>query len=374
MFGRGIKLFRVLGIQISVDYTWFIIFVFFAWTLAYGYFPYMNPGLDRRVYLGMGFFSSLALFACVLIHELSHSYTSNRLGLEIKEITLFIFGGVAQLTREPDRASDELKIAVAGPIASGVLAGLFYVAWRLIDPEAHVVASAIVKYLAIINLVLLVFNLIPGFPLDGGRVLRAIWWWKTGDFEKATRLTSRMGKLFALFLIITGFMRIFTGNFIGGLWSVIIGLFLQQAAESGYRQVVMKIALEGVKVRDIMARDVVSMDASETVATAVDKYFLPHHFVSFPVLSDSKVVGLLTLNNVRAVARDEWETTSVRDVMHGIEETDVLSPDDAAEGVLGRMTGENLGRFPVVERGVLVGIVTRRDIMRVMQFKTELKR
>ncbi|MFQ5464547.1 MAG: site-2 protease family protein [Thermodesulfobacteriota bacterium] len=374
MLGRGIKLFRVLGIQISVDYTWFIIFIFFAWTLAYGYFPYMNPGLDRRVYLGMGFFSSLALFACVLIHELSHSYTSNRLGLEIKEITLFIFGGVAQLTREPDRASDELKIAVAGPIASGVLAGLFYVAWRLIDPEAHVVASAIVKYLAIINLVLLIFNLIPGFPLDGGRVLRAIWWWKTGDFERATRLTSRIGKLFALFLIITGFMRIFTGNFIGGLWSVLIGVFLQQAAESGYRQVVMKLALEGVKVRDIMARDVVSMDASETVATAVERYFLPHHYVSFPVLSDSRVVGLLTLNNVRAVPKDEWETTSVRDVMHGIEATDVLSPDDAAEGVLGRMTGDNLGRFPVVEDGELKGIVTRRDIMRVMQFKTELKR
>lgn len=372
--GKGIKLFKVLGIQISVDYTWFIVFIFFAWTLAYGYFPYMNPGLEKSTYLGMGLFSSLALFACVLIHEISHSYTSNRLGHEIKGITLFIFGGVAQLAREPDKAPDELKIAVAGPAASAVLAAIFYGAGRLIDPELYPVPSAILQYLALINLILLIFNMIPGFPLDGGRVLRALWWWKTGDLDRATRLTSQIGKIFAIFLIITGFMRIFTGNFIGGLWSVLIGVFLQQAAESGYRQMVMKQALEGVKVRDVMARGVVTLDASETISSVVEKYFLPYHFVSFPVMSGDLVVGLLTLNNVRSVSKDEWDTTYVSDAMHVIEDGDILHPDDDAEEVLLKMTGENLGRFPVIDDGNLVGIVTRRDIMRIMQFKSELKR
>lgn len=378
--GRGIKLFKVLGIQISIDYTWFIVFIFFAWTLAYGYFPYMNPGLERSTYIGMGVFSSLALFICVLIHEISHSYTSNRLGHEITGITLFIFGGVAQLKEEPDNAIDELKVAAAGPAASAVLAGIFYGGYQLIElyaPDRFPVILAILQYLTIINVVLLVFNMIPGFPLDGGRVLRAFWWWKTGNFERATRLTTQIGKFFALFLIITGFMRFFTGNIVGGVWSVLIGVFLMQAAESGYRQMVVKLALEGVKVRDIMARNPVALDGSLTIAAAVEKYFLPHHYVSFPVLSGERVVGLLTLNNVRGVDKDEWVTTLVRDAMHPLEETDYLLPTDDAEDVLKKMTGENLGRFPVLEGGEdgrLVGIVTRRDIMRMMEIKTELGR
>jgi Zn-dependent protease/CBS domain-containing protein len=375
--GKGFKLFKILGIQISIDYTWFIVFVFFAWTLAYGYYPYMNPGLERPVYIAMGVFSSLALFACVLIHELSHSYTSNRLGLEVRRITLFIFGGVAELSREPDKATDELKVAIAGPIASMVLAALFWALAKLFTDAAYPVPHAVLSYLALLNIVLVIFNMIPGFPLDGGRVLRSIWWWRTGDIDQATRVTSQIGKGFAMVLIILGFMRMITGNLIGGLWSVLIGVFLQQAAESGYQQVAIKQALTGMKVRDVMTTGVVSISDTLSIAVAVDKFFLAEHFVSFPVtsaLKDGAVVGLLTLNSVRSVARDEWETTSVRAAMHTLEPGDILHPDDDAGDVLEKMTGDNLGRFPVLEGGALAGIVTRQDIMKVMQFKQEFRR
>lgn len=277
---RGIKLFKVVGIQVSIDYTWFIVFVLFAWSLAFGYFPFRYPGFGRSTYLFMGFVSSFLLFACVLIHELSHSYTSNRLGLEIKEITLFIFGGVAQLTKEPEDALVELKIAVAGPLASGVLSVLFWAISKTVPQADYPVIYAIFAYLAMINVVLMIFNMIPGFPLDGGRVLRAIWWYKTGDLNAATRVASRIGKGFAIFLIIMGFLQIATGNFTGGIWSVFIGVFLQQAAESGYQQLVIKRALEGLKVSDVMSKGVVSVEEDFTVQKVVDEYFFKYHYAS----------------------------------------------------------------------------------------------
>lgn len=370
---RGIKLVKVLGIQISIDYSWFIIFVIFAWSLAYGYFPMSQPGLGKGAYLFMGVISALLLFVCVLIHEISHSYTSNKLGLEVKEITLFIFGGVAQLTKEPDDAIVELKIAIAGPLASAVLAVIFYTLARVINSASFPLTHAIVSYLGLINLVLLIFNMIPGFPLDGGRVFRAIWWARTGDMNKATKIASQIGKGFAAFLIIWGFFSIFTGNFTGGLWSVLIGVFVQQAAESGYQQVLMKKTLEGVKVRDLMSRNVVTVQEEMSILDAVEKYFFKYHYISFPVTSNRRVVGLLSLYNVRTVEKERWETTLVRDVMHRLGPEDILSPDDNAMDVFTKMTGDNGGRYPVLDKGELVGIISRRDIMKMMEFKAGLQ-
>ncbi len=372
---RGIKLFRVLGINISIDYTWFIILVVFTWSLAFGYFPFKLPGFGRLTYFFMGFVSAILLFACVLIHEISHSYTSNRLGLEIKEITLFIFGGVAQLTKEPDDPRVELKIAIAGPAASLVLGIIFWAASRLVDQAAYPVANSILSYLALINIVLLVFNMIPGFPLDGGRVFRAIWWERTGDLNRATRVASNIGKGFAIFLIIFGFFQILTGNFVGGLWSVLIGVFVQQAAESGYQQLLMKQALEGVKVRDVMSRNVVSVKEEMPLTEAVENYFFKYHFVSFPVTSDGRVVGLLALHNVRDVNKDRWDDTQVKEVMFKLGAEDFLSPDDSAMDALSRMLSDHFGRFPVLSgKGELVGIVSRRDIMKLLEFKAGLRR
>ena len=372
---RPINLFKILGIRISIDYTWFIVFVLFAWSLAYGYYPANIPNLSLSTYIVMGVISSLSLFICVLIHELSHSYTSNRLGLDIKEITLFIFGGMAKLTREPDRAMDELKIAAAGPLASLALAVFFYFLRNLIDRAYNFPPlSAVIGFLAYINLALLVFNMIPGFPLDGGRVLRAVWWARTGDVKKATRVASQIGKGFAIFLIVYGFFQIISGFFIGGLWALLIGTFLQQAAEGSYRQLLMKLSLEGVRVEDIMSKTVVTMEDGISLSDAIEKYFFKYHFVSFPVTSGGRVVGLIALNNIRETEKEKWHTTAVRDVMEKISPERVLHPGDNVLHALSKMLSEGVGRFPVIDvGGSLAGILSRRDIMKIMEFKTELE-
>ena len=372
---RPINLFKILGIRISIDYTWFIVFVLFAWSLAYGYYPANIPNLSLSTYIVMGVISSLSLFICVLIHELSHSYTSNRLGLDIKEITLFIFGGMAKLTREPDRAMDELKIAAAGPLASLALAVFFYFLRNLIDRAYNFPPlSAVIGFLAYINLALLIFNMIPGFPLDGGRVLRAVWWARTGDVKKATRVASQIGKGFAIFLIVYGFFQIISGFFIGGLWALLIGTFLQQAAEGSYRQLLMKLSLEGVRVEDIMSKTVVTMEDGISLSDAIEKYFFKYHFVSFPVTSGGRVVGLIALNNIRETEKEKWHTTAVRDVMEKISPERVLHPGDNVLHALSKMLSEGVGRFPVIDvGGSLAGILSRRDIMKIMEFKTELE-
>ena len=373
----GIRLFRVLGIRVSIDYTWFIVFFLFAWSLAYGYFPQHVEGLGGSAYLLMGAVASLFLFICVLIHEIAHSYTANRLGLDVKEITLFIFGGVAQLTKEPDSPSKEFKIAIAGPLASGVLAVGFFLLRLAIDelyPDGSMRAiSAVVGFLATINVVLIVFNMIPGFPLDGGRVMRAIWWAKTGSIKDATRVASRIGKGFATVLIILGFLQIISGLFIQGLWAVLIGVFLQQAAEGSYRQLIMKMALEGMKISDIMTRNVVTVPAHIPLSTVVERFFFNYHFVSFPVLKDGRLVGLLTLNDVRKIDKERWHSTLVEEAMERLTPQRLLHPDDSVLHALMKMIEDGVGRYPVVDRaGNLVGILSRRDIMKTMEFKSEL--
>ncbi|MBI5560672.1 MAG: site-2 protease family protein [Deltaproteobacteria bacterium] len=372
---RPINLFKILGIRISIDYTWFIVFILFAWSLAYGYYPAHVPGLAIPAYIVMGVISSLALFICVLIHELSHSYTSNRLGLDIKEITLFIFGGMAKLTREPDKAMDELKIAVAGPLASLVLAVVFYLLRSAVDTAYHFQpVTSVMGFLAYINLALLIFNIIPGFPLDGGRILRAVWWAKTGDLKKATRVASRIGKGFAIFLIVYGFFQIISGSFVPGVWALLIGVFLQQAAEGSYRQLIMKLSLEGVKVKDIMTRNVITIEGGISISDAIERYFFRYHFVSFPVVSNHGVVGLIALGNVRGIEKERWPATAVLDAMEKLSPERVLHPNDNVMHALSKMLSEEVGRFLVIdEGGNLAGILSRRDIMKSMEFKTELE-
>ncbi|MBI5971065.1 MAG: site-2 protease family protein [Deltaproteobacteria bacterium] len=368
---RGIKLFKVLGIRISVDYSWFIVFALFAWSLAYGYFPSKHPGLGSGAYMAMGAVASLLLFACVLAHELAHSYTSNKLGLAIKEITLFIFGGVARLTKEPEDAATELKIAIAGPLASAALALIFWGVSSITDGIIFAPAQAIIEYLAMINMALLIFNMIPGFPLDGGRVLRSVWWGRTGDIKKATRAASAIGKGFAVFLILTGVFYMFMGNF-AGLWYVLIGVFLRQSAHTGYRDVLMKDALHGVKVKDLMTRGAVTLDETATLSDVIEKYFFKYHYVSFPVVSAGRLVGMLSVNAARVIEKEKWPSVTAGDVMARFGPDDALSPEDFASAALVKM--EDAGRLPVAEGGRLLGIISRRDILKAIEFKAEFKR
>lgn len=406
---RGIPLFSVLGIRIRLDYTWFIVFILFAWSLGYGYFPENNPGFTPGAYLAMGIVSSLLLFVCVLIHELSHSYVSNALGLEVKGITLFIFGGVAEISKEPEEASTEFKIAIAGPVASLLLAGVFKLLQLALDtavasPESFMqggaviggavqngpslagssllsASSAVLGFLYYINIVLAVFNMIPGFPLDGGRILRALWWGWTGNMLGATRIASSVGKGFALFLIVLGFLQIISGLLVQGIWAVLIGMFLRQAAEGGFRQVMIKTTLEGVRVGDIMTTEVVTIPGETTIREAVEEYVFRFHHAGFPVIGTGGtgggpgaggVIGIFTLTNARNTDKARWEEVTVAEVMDMITPRGILSPEDTALEAIVRMGALDAGRLPVIRDGVMVGIVSRRDIMKVMEFKKTL--
>jgi len=370
---KGVKLFRVLGIQISLNYTWFIVFGLIAWSLASGYFPSYYPDLSRSAYWVMGFLGAFFLFLSVLVHELTHSYIAKREGIEVKEIILFIFGGISQLTKEPEDSKKELKVAIGGPLSSLVLALIFWILFKTTLRSPHLILfTGLLGYLAFINLSLAIFNLIPGFPLDGGRVLRALYWRKTGSLKKATRIASETGKWIGVGIIILGLFWILTGNLIGGFWFVIIGIFLRSAAEGGLQQVVMKGALEGVKVRELMSHGIISVEPSLHIDRLVEDFYLTHKHITYPVVKDEKIIGIVTLKQVKEVPRDQWVEKTVREVMMPIREEIMLDPDGEAVDALQKMIRTGEGRLPVVKDGKVVGMVTRKDILSLLEIKTDL--
>jgi Zn-dependent protease/CBS domain-containing protein len=321
----------------------------------------------------MGFFGAFFLFLSVLIHELTHSYIAKKEGIEVREITLFIFGGVSQLTKEPEDSKKELKVAMGGPLSSFVLALIFWILFKatLVSPRL-ILITGLLQYLAFINLSLAVFNLIPGFPLDGGRVLRALYWRKTGSLKKATRIASEAGKFIGVGIILLGLFWILKGNLIGGFWFVIIGMFLRSTAEMGFQQVVMKGVLEGVKVREVMSGDVISVPPSLRINRLVEDFYLTHKYITYPVTEGERIIGIITLKQVKEVPRDQWIEKTVRDIMKPIEEEIMLDPDVKAVDALQKMIRTGEGRLPVVKDGKAVGMVTRRDILSLLEIKTDL--
>jgi Zn-dependent protease len=371
---RGIPLFSVLGIRIVAHYSWFLIVALIAWTLTVGWFPSVLPGQATGRYLLLGVITAFFFFASVLVHELSHSVVAVLSGIPVRRITLFLFGGVAEISKEPSDPKTELKIALAGPATSLILAALFWGAVLIMgDGSPRPGLRLAILYLAIANTFLLGFNLLPGLPLDGGRVLRALLWSATNNLRKATYIASLAGKALAGLLVIAGLLTILWGNYIiPGLWFIFIALFLRQAAESSYRQVVMKETLAGVRVGEVMTTEVVTVPPRITLAELVDVYFLHHHFACYPVLDAGRPVGLITIKDVKRVPREQWETTSIASTMRPLTEETTLSPDEDVPTAMRRMSASGLGRLPVLADGELVGIVTRRDVMSHLQIRSDL--
>ena len=372
---RSIPLFRVFGIPIRLDPTWFIIFALVAWTLAAAYFPTTFRGFDRHVYWIMGAVASLMLFFSVLVHELGHSYAAQRLDIPVKSITLFLFGGISETMDEPRNARAEWIMTVAGWGISLVLALVCFGASKLITgtSQASLATFAVVRYLAWINLLLFIFNGLPGLPLDGGRLLRASIWYFTGNIQKATYIASTTGSFFGILLIAGGVLMLFTGNLVGGMWFILIGFFLRNGAKSSYQQLVFRRALEGVHVADVMAQDVVSVPAEISVEQAVNDYFLRYHYHSFPVMEDGdRLAGIISLHDIRGIDRDKWRDTRVRDIANRNVLDLALHKDDDLMDAVSRMTRYEVGRLPVVDDGHMIGIVSRRDIMHRLSTKTDL--
>lgn len=372
---RKWKLFRILGFDISIDISWFLILALVIWSLGGSYFPYAYPDLATSTHWIMGVVASLLLFVSVLVHELSHSIVARSYGLDISGIRLFLFGGVSEMTEEPKEANAEFKIAVVGPATSIILAAIFYAITLLHIRGWSEAVYAILFYLAILNLALGIFNLIPGFPLDGGRILRAILWGKFGDLKKATNIASKVGKGFAYLLIAFGAFTALSGSLVSGIWYVFIGMFLNSAAENSARQVMMREILSGVNIRDVMSSDVVTVDPEMDCQKVVDEYLMKYRFDLFPVVDENGVlVGLITLHDIKKIPREAWVRTPVREVMDEISDDRILHPDDEAVECLGRMVqSDEQGRMPVVDdQNDLVGIVTRKDIMNLLRIKTDL--
>jgi Zn-dependent protease/CBS domain-containing protein len=366
--GSGLRIGRIFGIPIYLHSSWFIIFVLIAWSLA-TQFTALHPGWTPLQHWILGGATALLFFTSVLLHELGHSVVSLRYRIPVLSITLFVFGGLARVGREPASARQEFFIAVAGPVTSLLLA-LFFGGIYLAFPGNEFLHTAC-SWLGEMNFILAVFNLVPGFPLDGGRVLRAVTWGITGDFTRATKIASRGGELFAYLLMFLGVWQATTKNFVGGLWLVFIGWFLLSAARESYAQIAMRNTLGGLAAKDVMSTDVPAVPRD----ISIDEYIQEVLRVGcrFHVVTGNGIpVGLITLHRVREWPRDQWPGTSVQAAMVPLERIHAARADEPVLGILDRMQSEDVNQMPVFDDGRLIGIISRDSILRVLQTRLQL--
>jgi Zn-dependent protease len=370
----SIRLGKIMGIPVRIHYSMWLVFVLIAWSLADGYMPREYPGLSAITYWAIGIGSAVLLFVSVLIHELSHSYIAKKNGLPIGRITLFFFGGVSEMTEEPKDAALEVRMAAAGPLMSfviaGVLGGVWYIAQAVRSPT---VITATVGYGAIINAALGAFNLLPAFPLDGGRVFRGSLWKRSKDLIGATRTATRVSEALSLLMMFGGFAAIVLGDFVDGLWFIVLGWFIRSGAETSFRQTLVGEALSGVTVGDIMTRQLLTVPPDITVQQVVSEYFLVHPHGGYPVVKDGQLVGLITLQCVRAVPKEMRSSETVAKAMIPIERTFTAPPNLSALDALQKMGREKIGRLLVTQNGQLLGMVSRGDLIKTIQTRQELE-
>lgn len=374
MFGKKIKLFKLFGFEVSIHVSWLIIAFLITWSLAEGLFPNYYKGLSSAMYWLMGFLGAIGLFASIIFHELWHSLVARKFGLPMRGITLFIFGGVAEMEEEPPSAKAEFSMAIAGPITSIIIGLVFYGIYtlgaRLRWPEP---AVGVLSYLGFINLILAGFNLIPAFPLDGGRVLRsALWKWKD-NLRWATRVSSQIGSGFGVLLIVMGIFSFIRGNFIGGIWWALIGMFLRNASQMSYQRLMMQRAFEGEPVRRFMKPDPVTAPVSISLRQLVDDYMYKYHFKMFPIMDNGKLSGCITTREVKEVPQGEWDQHTVGEVLKPCSSENTISPDTDAMDALSTMNRTRNSRLMVVEGDHLVGIIALKDLLDFLSLKFDLE-
>jgi Zn-dependent protease/CBS domain-containing protein len=372
---HGVELVRVAGVQIAIDYSWLAVFLLVLWSLSAGYFPAAAPGHETAAYWGVGLLATALFFASVVVHELAHALVANRTGHDVRRITLFVFGGMAHLGRESQSPKAELGIAAVGPATSLALGAAFWLGARwAAAADVPVLGVAMLRYLSFVNLALAVFNLLPGLPLDGGRLLRAVLWLKSGDLRRATATAARWGGGIGLGLMALGVLQIFGGTLVGGLWLVFIGMFLRSAAGESFQAMLFEQALAGSRVGDLMIPDPVVVPASLTVEEALEQRFLRHGFGGFPVADDGRVEGLVSLRQVRACPPEQRARRRVRDIMRPAEPAVEIAASASVGDALRRMGEADSGRLLVTDGGRIVGLVTRTGIHRFLETRAALAR
>lgn len=386
--GGSWRIARIMGIEIRLDASWFIIFFLVVYSLGFVEFPReLHPGRFRAnvdvVSIALGVATALLLFGSVLAHELSHSWMAIERGTPVKRITLFIFGGMAQIASEPDRPSSEFLIAIMGPLMSVALAAIFGAAWlwlQIMDSANFTGVSLsplilLTSTLFQVNGSLALFNLAPGFPLDGGRVLRAVLWGWTHNILTATKWASRIGQLIgALLILSTAFFFFTSGGSISWIWNALIGVFLWNAAGEGYRQTALIETLRGVNVSQLMTRNVETVSPSISVAEFVDHHLLAHREQTFVVSDGISLQGIIGMQNLRRVPRSEWTHQLVRDVMTPVASLQPFAPNETAASALMRLSNAELDEMPVVENNQVIGFLGQNEMARYLKLKTGVDR
>ena len=370
----SITLGRLFGVNIGLHFSWFIIALMITLSLV-GHFGATDPNWNRAIVWTSAVVTAILFFVSIVLHELSHALVARARGVSVRSITLFALGGVATMENPAPDAKTEFLIAVAGPIASVVIGlGCYGLAASLgWSPQADVSPStAVLGWLGYINISLALFNLIPGFPLDGGRILRAILWGRSGDADRATMTAARVGQTVASGFIVLGVMRFFGGAGFGGLWIAFIGWFLLQAAQASYSQVAVVADLRGVHVRDIMSTDCATVSANMHVQTLVDEHLLRTGQRCFAVGDRGRILGLITSHEIKDVARDRWAVTRLSEVMRPIDQLRTIQPDMLAIDALTLMGREDVNQLPVMSDGKFEGMVGRRHILQLLQTRAEL--
>jgi len=368
MSGQRVDFGRIFGITLGFDLSWLIVALLVTWSLATGVFPAMMPELSPALAWALGAVGSLGLFASVLFHEMAHALTARQYGVGTRRITLFIFGGVAELEDEPPTPMSELVIALAGPAASLLAtAGCMLLAPLTLAVTGSIPASMAIIWIGRMNLILALFNLVPAFPLDGGRVFRAVLWWWRKDRLSATKISSQVGQGFAFALIGLGILRIVsTGSIADGIWLCLIGLFVRGAAKSQYEQVAWRQLLAGEPVSQFMRTDPIVVPRHISIGELMNSYVRDHRLPTFPVVDDDRVLGLVNTQAAARTPHHDWDRQSVGTVTEPCSAINTVAPGTDALDALGRMRRNGLGRLLVVDSGHLVGTLTLADLARGM--------
>ncbi len=368
---------RIAGIDINIHVSWLIILALLTFSLASGYFPAIYPGHANVTYIVLGLISTLLLFVSVLLHELAHSVVARARGLPVHSIVLFIFGGVSNIEQEPQTAGVEFSMAFVGPLTSLLIGAICYGFLFLFRGSQSPIVP-VLTYLAFTNILLGVFNLIPGFPLDGGRILRSIIWKVTGNMSLATKVATMVGQAFAYLFIFFGIAQFFAGNGLNGLFIAFIGWFLLSAAHAARTQATLDTpegvltAFESVLVSQVMTTSVVTTPANISLQRLVDEHLLPQGLRSVFVMQGDQLAGLITLSDVRHVPREQWSQTLVSQVMVPLERLHTIAPHQSLKEVLIMMNGENVNQLPVLLDGNLVGVLTRDAVLRSLEVRRTL--
>jgi Zn-dependent protease/predicted transcriptional regulator len=373
MFGKRLNLCTFAGIRIGVDISWIFIALLLSWTLASGYFPFLYPELSLQMYWTMGIAGMLGLFLCILLHELGHALVAKHYKLPISQITLFIFGGVAEIKKEPTRPKVEFFMALAGPLVSlALVAGLVALTYLGIQMHWPILIVGVTKYLAMINAVIVIFNLIPAFPLDGGRIFRALLWWWKKDFAWATRISTRLGTGFGFLLIFLGIFSTLTGNFITGMWFIILGWFLSRSASTSRNQLLVNKQLEHEKVSRLMTKAPITVPPDITITQFIEDYVYTSHHHLYPVTDKNRLLGYISLTEVKSLSRKKWDTTAVQDSMVPLSAFRTISPSSNALEALNLMQQMDTPTLLVTENNRLVGILTAPSLFKILSLHFEL--